>query len=118
MYLKLSDAFEKWDGSGEYEWTTKLINVNSESNQEMLQKCTRLGEYIAFCDKVREYGRNEEIHFHEAVCKAVDECIASDILNVILILYRGNIEQLEFEELNEKKYVNELLRKMREEEDF
>ena len=76
--LRLSEAFEKKDTSGEYEWTATMININHTHNSELMKKCHVLYEYSAFIGKIKKYSL--ELKLKEAVNKAVEESIGEGIL--------------------------------------
>ena len=78
MDLKLSDAFERKDDSGQYEWTATMLNINKGHNQKLLDKCRALFEYSDFVAKVKEYQKCMPIG--AAVDKAVDYAISKDYL--------------------------------------
>lgn len=52
--LKLSDAFQIPDDSGEFEWTATMLNINYEHNQKLLEQCQPLYEYAHFIKLVKE----------------------------------------------------------------
>ena len=51
--LKLSDAFQVPDDSGEFEWTATMLNINYGHNRELLEQCQPLYEYAHFIKLVR-----------------------------------------------------------------
>ena len=46
MKLKLSDAFIHEDTSGDFEWTANMVNINHGMNDELLNNCRPLQEYM------------------------------------------------------------------------
>ena len=56
--LKLSDAFEIQDDSGQYEWTAEMININKNHNQALQQKCKTLYDYVRYVSQVNENKRH------------------------------------------------------------
>ncbi|MBQ9989724.1 MAG: hypothetical protein IJP31_02090 [Lachnospiraceae bacterium] len=51
--LRLSDAFEKEDESGEFQWTATLYNINRGHNRTLLDSCMALKHYSIYVDKVK-----------------------------------------------------------------
>ena len=111
--LKLSDAFEYPDKTQDYEWTATMINVNYGRNKELLVKCKKLREYSYFVDTVRKYSK--KFVFSTAVDKAVDKCIAEEVLADILQKYRAEVKSMlltEFDEEREWKLIAEGFREI------
>lgn len=55
LELKLSDAFERPDSSGSFEWTATMLNINKGHNQNIMDKCQALFQYSDFIAKVKEF---------------------------------------------------------------
>lgn len=55
--LKLSSAFEKHEGEPELELMVRVLNINKGFNQELLEQCQMLKEYVLYVDKVRKYAK-------------------------------------------------------------
>ena len=55
--LKLSDAFEIQDDSGQYEWSAELININPNHNKPLQKKCKPLYDYVRYVSQVKENKR-------------------------------------------------------------
>ncbi len=102
--LKLSDAFMHEDGSGEFEWTATMINLNKGKNDSLLAKCKVLSDYMYLIELIRKYQRIME--FADAVDKAVVECIENDVLADFLIRHRAEVKDVCITEFDEKAFVN------------
>ncbi len=102
--LKLSDAFETKDTSGEYEWTATMININHGRNSELMKKCHVLHEYSTFIEKIKNYCLNFSLK--DAVNKAVDEAIAEGILSDFLEQHRKEVVNMCLTEFDEVKFAN------------
>lgn len=76
--LRLSDAFCRKDGKVNLELVVEVININPGNNQELLDSCQPLREYVLYIEKIREYVADMSIE--QAVARAVEECIAEGIL--------------------------------------
>lgn len=114
LYLKLSDAFEKREEEPAVECVAKFININYGHNQELMQKCERLGEYSYFVACVKDYlkeGRNQK----EAVTCAVNECIEKGILKDVLEKHRAEVVDMFLTTFDKKMYEEALREEGREE---
>ena len=105
--LRLSEAFEKPDTSGEFEWTATVINLNHEDNLPLLDSCRPLSEYTTLVSRIQHY-KNQNLPIETAVNTAVDDCIRDGILVSFLTEHRTEVLQLYLEELDEKFYLEEL----------
>ncbi len=114
LYLRLSDAFEKREEEPAVECVAKFININYGHNQELMQKCERLGEYSYFVASVRNYlkeGHNQK----EAVTCAVNECIEKGILKDVLEKHRAEVVDMFLTTFDKKMYEEALREEGREE---
>lgn len=75
--MKLSDAFSLQDGETFVELMVKVININPGEHHEILERCHVLKDYSIFIDTIRKY---QDLGTEEPYRKAIDECIANDIL--------------------------------------
>ena len=118
MTLRLSEAFEQYEGEPAVESIARFININYGSNKELMENCRRLEEYSLFVKYVREYisqGYDPE----QAVVKAVDRCIKEGILRDVLIKHRAEVCDMFLttydKKLHEQALLEEGLEKGREE---
>lgn len=75
--LKLSDAYLLQNDDTMLELTVKVINIRSEENHELLEKCQVLREYGEFIETVEKFQETDT----EAPYKhAIEECIKKGIL--------------------------------------
>ena len=102
--LKLSDSFIKTDKSGNFEWTAHMINLNKGKNDELLEKCRVLGDYMELVNKIKI--NQTHMKFEDAVNKAVDECIENDILRSFLTKHKAEVMDVCITEFNEKSFVD------------
>ena len=114
LYLKLSDAFEKREEEPAVECVAKFININYGHNQELMQKCERLGEYSYFVASVRNYLK-EGCNQKEAVTCAVNECIEKGILKDVLEKHRAEVVDMFLTTFDRKMYEEALREEGREE---
>lgn len=114
LYLRLSDAFEKQEEEPAVECVAKFININYGHNQELMQKCERLGEYSYFVASVRNYLK-EGCNQKEAVTCAVNECIEKGILKDVLEKHRAEVVDMFLTTFDRKMYEEALREEGREE---
>ena len=116
--LRLSDAFETTDTSGEYEWTATLININVGANEDLFQKCKPLKDYSMLVQRVRD-NLKASLSLEEAMKKSVDDCIRDDILKDFLEQYGKEVTGMCLTEFDEEKFrqmmIEEGIEKGREE---
>lgn len=113
MTLKLSDAYEKHQTEPELELKVLMLNINLGKNQELLEKCKTLQEYMIYVTKVRTYAVTMDIQ--QAVERAVNECIKQDILKDFLFKYKAEAIQMsifEYDEEKEMRLIKESMRKV------
>lgn len=80
--FKLSDAYTHQERNPSLELIVLQLNINSGYNDELMQKCPTLKEYMLFVERIRTYRQDTDIN--TAVNRAVNECIKEDILSDFL----------------------------------
>lgn len=110
--LRLSDAYKKETDEPELELIVTMININHGKNDELLEKCSTLFEYMEYVEKVRTYA--EEMEISQAVNRAVEESIREGILKEFLIKYRAEAIQMSIFEYDEEKELKLIRRDERE----
>ena len=113
--LRLSDAFINKDDSGDFEWTAMVYNLNTGKNDELLERCRPLKEYMIFINKVREYSDDKGVDIKTAITKAIDYCIEENIMREFLIKHKAEVFSVCITEFDEKIYEAELREEAREE---
>ena len=111
--LRLSDAFIKADESGAFEWSATMYNLNKGKNDNLLEKCKPLAEYMDLINRI-----NKELKVNDiktAVNKAVQSCINDGILTDFLIAHRAEVLDMCITEFNEKSFVEGIKEEGREE---
>ena len=111
--LKLSDAFIHEDEHHEFEWTATMINLNKGKNEELLSKCKPLSDYMVLINKINAYKKSEAT-LHEAVERAINECMEEDVLTDFLRKQRGDVMLTCLTEFSEQLYKKGLLEEGRE----
>ena len=108
LELKLSDSFLVPTDNPELELKVTVLNINEGMNEQLKEKCLDLKEYMQYVDRVRRYSR--EMPLHDAVVKAVDECIREDILREFLMEQKAEVIKVsiyEFDEEREMRLIRE-----------
>ena len=75
--LKLSDAFIEKTVKPNLELTVKIININQQNHHPLLKNCKTMYEYTIFVETVRRWKKTDP---QKGFQKAIEECIANDIL--------------------------------------
>ena len=104
MKLKLSESFINTDTSGDFEWTATMINLNNGKNDNLLEHCRPLRDYMTLVNKIRS--NNETMKLEDAVDAAVTYCIENDVLKSFLIKHRAEVKDMCITEFNEKIFVD------------
>lgn len=77
--LRLSDAFELEDKSGDFEWTADVININQGSNETLVKKCKPMYDYIRLVGRISD-NKKAGMKIEQAVREAVDWAIKENFL--------------------------------------
>lgn len=107
--LKLSRSFKQKTDEPELELIAKVLNINLDKKQEVLEACRLLKEYMLLVDKIRRY-TSEYKDINRAAEQAVTECIEENILADFLRKNRTEAIEVCIFEYDEKR-EKELLRK-------
>ena len=111
--LHLSDAFIKEPIISGYEWTARVINLNSSDNKALLDACRPLSDYCIFNEKVRKYSKI--LPREAAVNRAVNECIEDGILADVLLAHKAEVLKMIFTENQEKRFLRHFREEVQEE---
>ena len=93
-----------------------VYNLNTGKNDELLERCRPLKEYMIFINKVREYSDDKCVDIKTAITKAIDYCIEENIMREFLIKHKAEVFSVCITEFDEKIYEAELKQEVREEE--
>lgn len=77
--LRLSHSFQQKTDKPELELMVRVLNINLDKKQEVLEACQLLKEYMLLVNKIRRY-TDEYKDINQAVEQAVTECIEENIL--------------------------------------
>jgi hypothetical protein len=81
--LRLSDSFSHPTDTPELELICTVYNINKGKNQNLLEKCKVLREYMYFVDEVRK-NIASGIPLEQAISNSIEECIRQHILEEFL----------------------------------
>ena len=104
--LKLSDAYEKRQDDPELELTVTVYNINRGYNEEIMDTCRTLKEYVMYVEQVRNYAK--QMPLKEAVERAVDYCIEEGILSEFLRKNRAEAIKVSIYEYDEELHLKTL----------
>ena len=93
-----------------------VYNLNTGKNDELLERCRPLKEYMIFINKVREYSDDKGVDIKTAITNAIDYCIEENIMREFLIKHKAEVFSVCITEFDEKIYEAELKQEVREEE--
>ena len=100
----MSDAFAHEEDNPKLELIVTQININPGYNDELMEKCSALRDYMIYVDKVRTYQKTQTLE--DAVNLAVDECIKEDVLSDFFKRNRAEVVSMSLfeydKELHEK----------------
>lgn len=100
---RLSELFEKQMDNPELELIVTVYNINPGMNEELLEACHLLKEYMLFTTKIRENQKTMELKV--AVNKAVDDCIREGILAEFLKAQRAEVIAMSIFEYDQEKHM-------------
>lgn len=113
MQLKLSNSFIHPDTSGDFEWTANMLNLNDGKNDDLLNSCRPLKDYMTLINEIRK--NSERMEFEKAVDAAVVYCIEHDVLQEFLLKHRAEVKDVCITEFNEKTFVDGIRQEGRQE---
>ncbi len=99
--LRLSSAFEQKDGSGKFEWTADVININTNMNESLVKKCKPLYDYIRLVGRIAS-NQSQKMEIGQAVREAVEWACEQDLLDGFVREQKENIMGMCLTEFNEE----------------
>ena len=69
--LRLSDVFINKNNSGDFEWTATVYNLNRGKNDDLLERCKPLSDYMELVNRIRDNQR-KGMNVRNAIDDAVD----------------------------------------------
>ena len=108
--LKLSDAFEKPDKTGNFEWTAELININQKHNIALQKNCEPLYNYIQYISRISE-NKKKGMSAVAAVDEAMNWAINEKLLDGFFKVQKEEVLAMSLTEYD----AEEVMRDIREE---
>ena len=99
--LELSDAFEIQEEELWLNLKAVLLNINPGYNNDIVNACKTLSDYVTYTSRVRQYA--EQMEIEDAVEQAITECIAEGILVDFLTQYRSEVKKMSIYEYDEEQ---------------
>ena len=99
--LRLSNAFEQKDGSGKFEWTADVININTGMNESLVKKCKPLYDYVKLVGRISA-NQGNDMEIGRAVREAVEWACEQDLLDGFVREQKENIIGMCLTEFNEE----------------
>lgn len=103
MEYRLSDLFQKKMDYPELELIVTVYNINPGMNEDLLEACHLLKEYMLFTTKIRENRKTMDLRL--AVNKAVEDCICNGILADFLKAQRAEVIAMSIFEYDHEKHM-------------
>ena len=100
--LKLSDAFEKQDTSGNFEWTATMININKNHNESLQKKCEPLYNYTSYVERISA-NKKRGMSGKDAVDEAMAWAIRENLLDGFFKLQKEEVLGMSLTEYDEEE---------------
>lgn len=111
--MRLSEAYIHKEDNPSLELIVTQININPGYNDELLDNCPTLKQYMLYVDKIRIYQKTMPLE--EAVTRAVNECIDTGILADFLKMNKAEVIAMSIYEYDEKLHEKTMIEIGREE---
>ena len=106
-YLRLSDAFETNDTTGDFEWTAEMININPGHNETLQKNCKALYNYIQYISRISE-NKKQGLSGIDAVNEAVDWAIKENLLDGFFKTQKEEILAMSLTEFNAEEVIQDV----------
>ena len=101
--LRLSDAFDNFTETCDFEWTATVININTEYNKGLQKNCKALYDYISYVDRVKSNQKNN-MNIKDAVDKAVNWAVKENLLEGFFKEHKAEVEAMILTEFDKDLY--------------
>ena len=105
MPLRLSDMYRLKVEDPKLELEAVMLNISGSNNSRLKEACRTLKDYAAYTDKIRLYSKEQTLA--EAVERAIDECIAEDVLKDFLTKHRAEAKAMSIFEYDQEKHIRQ-----------
>ena len=103
--IKLSDLYKLQGVENNLDLDVTVINANKGYNKKIIEQSKTLKEYAEFVARVRKYTDDSKLELTEALQKAIEDCVRSNILREFLVKYGGEIVSILSREITMDDYV-------------
>ncbi len=102
--LRLSEAFELEDKSGDFEWTAEVININPNKNETLVKSCKPMYDYVRLVGRISD-NKKAGMKIEQAVNEAVDWAIKENFLEGFVREQKEEIIGMYLTEFNEERAI-------------
>ena len=113
LELNLTDSFQ-FPEKSDINVRVLVINVNSDSGEQLLEQCRPLREYSIFVGRVRD-NIDAGMEKEAAIDAAIDSCINDGILADLLLKHKAEVKDMIWTEYNEEEVYRLMRRDAKEE---
>ena len=99
--LRLSDMYRIKVKNPKLELEAVMLNISGSNNSRLKE----LKDYAVYTDKIRLYSKEQPLA--EAVERAIDECIAEDVLKDFLTKHRAEAKAMSIFEYDQEKHIRQ-----------
>ena len=106
--LRLSDMSDMYRIKVEnpkLELEAVMLNISGSNNSRLKEACRTLKDYAVYTDKIRLYSKEQTLE--EAVEKAINECIAENVLKDFLTKHRAEAKAMSIFEYDQEKHIRQ-----------
>ena len=102
--LRLSEAFELEDKTGDFEWTADVININPGKNESLVKSCKAMYDYVRLVGKISD-NKKAGMKIQRAVSEAVGWAIEENFLEGFVREQKEEIIGMYLTEFNEESAI-------------
>ena len=103
--LRLSGMYRIKVENPKLELEAVMLNISGSNNSRLKDACRTLKDYAVYTDKIRLYTKGQPLA--EAVERAIDECIAEDVLKDFLTKHRAEAKAMSIFEYDQEKHIRQ-----------
>ncbi len=103
--LRLSDMYGLKVKSPKLELEAVMLNISGSNNSRLKEACRTLKDYAVYTDKIRLYSKEQPLP--EAVERAIDECIAEDVLKDFFTKNRAEAKAMSIFEYDQERHIRQ-----------
>lgn len=103
--LRLSDMYRLKVEEPKLQLDAVMLNISGSNNSRLKEACRTLKDYAVYADKIRLYSKEQPLT--EAVERAIDECIAEDVLKDFLMKHRAEAKAMSIFEYDQEKHIRQ-----------